>query len=268
MTPNADLLSSISLLARAVGSQDPALQQLYCTLLRCQEDLQHTARDLHRHAEQNAVKAGELQGQAACGPQVIRCPRLNATTHDSKPCWDLRELITSPMYADAGQNFPGLVRGDAGRAGAAHRRQLRAPQLPAFCRGGHLSPKPVYGGLHTCTCPCRMRLTPSSCPGRAVPCGGPVFGAASICQAVCCASATTDAQLPAAAASRNTSWPLPGCLDFCMASDSFASPVASAPGVRALPVTCAPSMRHARPGASSAASVRFSAAVRRCHASS
>lgn len=64
-TPNADLLSCIPLLARAVGSQDPILQQLYCALLKCQEELRHTAEALRAHAAENAGRAGELQSPVA-----------------------------------------------------------------------------------------------------------------------------------------------------------------------------------------------------------
>ena len=57
-------------MAQAVGSTDPALQQLYVRIAECQSMLQQLARLLRTHALMNASMASELSGSPLCAHLV------------------------------------------------------------------------------------------------------------------------------------------------------------------------------------------------------
>ena len=73
-----DLLSAIALLAQAVSSTDPVLQQLYIGIAACQNDLEQLAKHLKMHATMNASIAKECELNPSCShlvslPHVLEC---------------------------------------------------------------------------------------------------------------------------------------------------------------------------------------------------
>ncbi len=65
-TPNPDVPSCIALLAATVKDRDPRLQQLYCSLLRCQAELQAAALALQLHAKRNVRLGRESPPVRVC----------------------------------------------------------------------------------------------------------------------------------------------------------------------------------------------------------
>lgn len=65
-----DLLSAIALLAQAVGSTDPVLQQIYIRISACQSDLEQLAQQLKMHANMNVSIAQEMRADTLCSHLV------------------------------------------------------------------------------------------------------------------------------------------------------------------------------------------------------
>ena len=65
-----DLPSAIALLAQAVGSTDPVLQQIYIRISACQSDLEQLAQQLKTHASMNVRIAQELTADKLCSHLV------------------------------------------------------------------------------------------------------------------------------------------------------------------------------------------------------
>ena len=73
--PNADIPTCIAMLARMVHNKEPGLQQLFCSLVRCQADLKAAAVALQMHADRNARMARALPADQ------VRCPAVEGLSH-------------------------------------------------------------------------------------------------------------------------------------------------------------------------------------------
>ena len=65
-----DLLSAIALLAQAVGSTDPVLQQIYIGISACQCAMEQLAQQLKTHAAMNVSMAQDLKADPICSHLV------------------------------------------------------------------------------------------------------------------------------------------------------------------------------------------------------
>jgi len=69
-----DVLSAIALLAQAVSSTDPVLQQIYLRISDCQSNLEQVAQLLKTHATMNASIAQEMIADPLCSHLVSHIP--------------------------------------------------------------------------------------------------------------------------------------------------------------------------------------------------
>ena len=69
-----DVLSAIALLAQAVSSTDPVLQQIYIRISDCQSNLEQVAQLLKTHATMNASIAQEMIADPLCSHLVSHFP--------------------------------------------------------------------------------------------------------------------------------------------------------------------------------------------------
>ena len=103
---NADVPTCIAMLARVVGSNDPGLQQLYLSLVRCQTDLKAAAAALLMHADRNvrmarALPVGQVWWSESC------CMQPACMCRDTK---DVQGCLCLVPFAEARPCLPGLVR--------------------------------------------------------------------------------------------------------------------------------------------------------------
>ena len=86
MRSQHDLLSAIALLAQAVGSTDPVLQQIYIRISACQSDLEQLAQQLKMHANMNVSMAQEMRADTLCNNLVSHFTRYAQQMTSQKCC--------------------------------------------------------------------------------------------------------------------------------------------------------------------------------------